>query len=87
MNTNTRKKRRVDQFVRGIFLASTLLSASFIIIIIIFIVMKGITPFITDNDGLGVVNIWTFLTGSVWLQGTAFQSNLYAVGILRFWRY
>lgn len=82
MNTNTRKKKRVDQIVRSIFLASTLLSASFIIIIVIFIVMKGITPFITDNDGLGVVNIWTFLTGTVWLQGTAFQSNLYAVGFI-----
>ena len=82
MNTNTKRKKRVDRIVRSIFMASTILSASFIIVIVIFIVMKGITPFVTDNDGLGVVNIWKFVTGSVWLKGTAFQSNLYAVGFI-----
>jgi phosphate transport system permease protein len=63
-------------------MAATLLSASFIIVIVIFIIMKGITPFVTDNDGLGPVNIWKFITGSVWLKGTAFQSNLYSVGFI-----
>mgnify|MGYP000005859847 CR=1 FL=1 len=82
MNTNTKRKKRVDQLVRGLFMAATLLSASFIIVIVIFIIIKGITPFITDNDGLGAVNIWKFITGTVWLKGTAFQSNLYGVGYI-----
>ncbi|MBN2604872.1 MAG: phosphate ABC transporter permease subunit PstC [Bacilli bacterium] len=82
MNTSTRRKKRVDQLIRSVFLVATLLSASFIIIIVIFIVIKGITPFITNNDGLGVVNVWTFLTGTVWLKGTAFQSNLYSIGFI-----
>lgn len=82
MNANTKKKKRIDQLVRSVFMASTILSASFIVVIVIFIVMKGITPFVTDNDGLGAVNIWTFLTETVWLKGTAFKSNLYGVGFI-----
>lgn len=76
------KKENTDIVVRMFFLISAIISASFIIIIIIFITMKGIIPFITDNDGIGHVNIIRFLTGDVWLSGTAFQSNLYSVGFI-----
>lgn len=76
------KKELVDFIVRVFFLLSTVLSASFIVIIVIFIAAEGLIPFVTDNDGIGAVNVWRFLTGMTWLEGTAFQSNLYAVGFI-----
>jgi len=76
-------KREVTDFiVRIIFLVATIISASFIIIIIVFIAEEGIKPFITDNDGLGNVDVIRFLMGTTWLEGTAFQSNLYGVGFI-----
>lgn len=76
------KKEIVDFLVRLVFLISTIVSASFIIIIIAFIAREGIKPFVTDNDGLGAVNLFRFLSGRVWLTGTTFQSNLYSVGFI-----
>ena len=68
--------------IRSVFLMATIISASFIIIIVVFITMKGIIPFITDNGGIGNVNVFRFLTSTVWLEGTAFKSNLYGVGFI-----
>ncbi len=76
------KKEIIDSIVRIFFLIMTIISASFIIIIIVFISIKGIVPFVTNNNGIGRVNIIEFLTGNVWLRGTAFQSNLYSVGFI-----
>ncbi|QMS86010.1 phosphate ABC transporter permease subunit PstC [Candidatus Xianfuyuplasma coldseepsis] len=76
------RKERVDFIIHSMFLLATVVSASFIIIIVIFIAQEGMIPFVTDNDGLGAVNLWRFLTGFTWLKGTAFQSNLYAVGYI-----
>lgn len=76
------KKEFIDLFIRGLFLFTTILSASFIIIIVVFIAREGIKPFVTNNDGLGRVDLIRFLTGTVWLRGTAFQSNLYSVGFI-----
>lgn len=71
-----------DFMVRTMFFLSTVLSASFIVVIVIFIMERGVVPFVTDNDGIGKVDIVSFLTGTTWLQGTAFLSNLYAVGFI-----
>ena len=79
---NTSKKSLIDKFTRFVFLSMTILSASFILIIIIFITREGIKPFISDNGGLGPVNLVRFLMGTTWLRGTAFQSNLYGVGFI-----
>lgn len=76
------KKEFIDLLIRGLFLFTTILSASFIIIIVVFIAREGIKPFVTNNDGLGRVDLIRFLTGTVWLRGTAFQSNLYSVGFI-----
>jgi phosphate transport system permease protein len=76
------KKELIDKITKTIFLLFTILSASFIIIIIFFVAEEGIKPFVTDNDGLGSVNLITFLTGTVWLKGAAFASNLYSVGFI-----
>jgi phosphate transport system permease protein len=58
------------------------LSASFIFIIAGVILVKGMTPFITDNQGLGAVPFIPFLTGNTWLIGPTFASNLYSVGFI-----
>lgn len=76
------RKELVDFLVRSFFFISSVISASFIIIIVVFIAEKGLVPFVTDNDGLGVVNVFTFITGMEWLQGQAFVSNLYGVGFI-----
>ena len=76
------RKELIDSFVRIFFLSMTIISASFIILIVIFISIKGIVPFVTDNNGVGRVNVIEFLTGNVWLRGTAFKSNLYSVGFI-----
>jgi phosphate transport system permease protein len=81
LNLNT-KSDVLDFAIKSLFLIATIISASFIVIIIVFVTAEGIIPFITDNDGLGRVNLFRFLTGDVWLQGTAFASNLYAVGFI-----
>lgn len=81
LNINT-KSDVLDFVIKSLFLIATIISASFIVIIIIFVTVEGIIPFVTDNDGLGRVNLFRFLTGDVWLEGTAFVSNLYGVGFI-----
>ncbi len=76
------KKEAIDFFIRSFFLLATIVSASFIVIIIFFIAEEGIKPFVTDNDGIGRVNVIRFLMGTTWLEGTAFKSNLYSVGFI-----
>jgi len=81
-NKRVHKKEIVDKIAKYIFMSSAIISSSFIIVIIVFIVMKGITPFITDNNGIGSVHLFKFLTGTTWLQGTTFLSNAYGVGFI-----
>lgn len=82
--TQKRKSRntfsKMDRITRNILLGFGILSSSFIFIIAIFITLEGIIPFVTDNDGLGTVNLWNFLTGTVWLSGRTFVSTTYGVG-------
>lgn len=75
-------KEIIDFFARLVFLITTIISASFIIIIIVFVAREGIKPFVTDNGGLGSVNLVRFLTGTTWLEGPTFRSNLYSVGFI-----
>lgn len=76
------KNALVDQSVKGILQVLAILSASFIFVIAGVILVKGITPFITTNGGLGAVPLIPFLTGNTWLIGPTFQSNLYSVGFI-----
>ena len=71
---------KTDRLTRNILLGFGILSSSFIFIIAIFITLEGIIPFVTDNNGLGTVNLWNFLTGTVWLSGRTFVSTTYGVG-------
>ncbi|MDP2424994.1 MAG: phosphate ABC transporter permease subunit PstC [Candidatus Izemoplasmatales bacterium] len=79
---STKKNRITDKITQHIFLGTALLSASFIFIVVGIIFVQGIRPFVTDNQGLGSVNLWSFLTGDVWLIGATFASNLYSVGFI-----
>jgi len=79
---NTKKSLIIDQIAKNIFKGTAILSASFIFIIAGIIMTRGLIPFITDNQGIGRVQVWSFLTGDVWLEGITFASNLYSVGFV-----
>jgi len=79
---NTRKRRFFDNLMRGVFLSAAVVSASFIFVIAGIILVEGIIPFVTDNQGVGSVDLWKFITGATWLEGVTFYSNLYGVGFI-----
>ena len=68
----------IEQILKGL----AILSGSFIFIIAGVIIAKGLTPFLTNNGGLGSVPVLPFLVGDTWLTGPTFQSNLYSVGFI-----
>ncbi|MFP4178175.1 MAG: phosphate ABC transporter permease subunit PstC [Acholeplasmataceae bacterium] len=78
----TKRAHAIDRMTKYALYAITLLSASFIIIIAGVILVRGLTPFITQNDGLGRVRVIPFLTGDTWLTGVYFQSSLYGIGFI-----
>lgn len=71
------QKLKKDQRMRLVFLMAALLSASAIAVIIIFISMKGISPFLPGYK-YGTVNVMEFLTGSVWRK----DQGVYGVGFI-----
>jgi phosphate transport system permease protein len=84
-----RQKNKRDDIFRMIFQGASLLSASFVIMIIIIISIKGINPFIQSYEGfnnvtgivtLEPVNAFRFLTGMQWLNGPVGASSAYAIG-------
>lgn len=76
------KNSLIDLSVYQILRGLAILTASFIFVVAGVIFAKGVTPFITDNGGLGAVPVVPFLTGNTWLIGPTFQSNLYSVGFI-----
>ncbi len=80
--TKYQKNAVIDQVVKAGLFSFALLSSSFIFVVIGVIIVKGATPFFTDNSGIGAVNIFKFLIGDTWLTGTAFHSNLYSIGFI-----
>ncbi len=81
MKTNQAKKW-IDQLVEKILFFMALLSASFIVMVVLVIIERGLSPFFSNNDGLGSVNLLRFLTGIVYLDGPTFASNGYGIGYL-----
>lgn len=79
---NTTASRIIDRLVKFALLATALISASFIFLIAGIVLVRGAIPFLTDNLGIGRVDLWSFLTGDVWLIGVTFASNLYSVGFI-----
>jgi phosphate transport system permease protein len=86
---NINKKNLIDRISQTVFLSSAVLSASFIVLIIIFIAFKGLSPFISTYEGynfqqgtveLQPVNPIGFITGMQWLGGTLGLSSDYGIG-------
>jgi phosphate transport system permease protein len=86
---NIKRKNRLDAISQSFFMASAILSASFIVLIIVFIAFKGLSPFLLNYEGynfqqgtvtLDPVNLISFLTGSQWLGGTLGLSSDYGIG-------
>ncbi len=76
------KNKIIDIITRNLLFFLAILSSSFVFVVAGVILVKGITPFISDNGGLGSVSLWRFLTGDTWLIGESFNSNLYSVGFI-----
>ena len=79
--SSIKKKTIIDQIVKIVFLAITILCASVIIFIVSFILIKGITPFVHryEIDGqFYSVNFFRFLGGTTWYQ----YPNLYSIGFI-----
>lgn len=86
---NIKRKNTIDGVTQAIFMASAILSASFIVMIIVFIAFKGLSPFLLNYEGynfqqgtvdLDPVNPISFLTGNRWLGGTLGLSSDYGIG-------
>lgn len=71
------KKLKKDQRMRFIFMLAALVSSSMIAVIIIFISIKGISPFLPNYE-YGSVNIFDFLTGNTWRK----DQGVYGVGFI-----
>lgn len=84
---NIDRKNRTDLISRYYFLITAMLSASFIIMIVVFVVGKGIQPFVS-NDYMNTtltgtmdrVNFFDFITKDMWLDGPVGQSSMYGIG-------
>ena len=72
----------IDQITKNVFKSAALLSASFVIVIAVIVLIRGVYPFITDNEGLGRVDLFHFLSSDIWLIGETFVSNVYAIGFI-----
>ncbi len=84
-----KKKNRSDAILRHIFKTASLLSASFVILVVIVIAIKGMSPFITSYTGfhtttgeilLEPVNPIRFITNMQWLTGAVGATSDYGVG-------
>jgi phosphate transport system permease protein len=71
------KKLKKDQHMRLMFMLAALISSSAIAIIIIFISIKGILPFLPDYT-YGQVDLVGFLTGTLWRK----DQGIYGVGFI-----
>lgn len=70
-------KKLADKSFKSLTKAMALLSASFICIIVVFIVIKGIAPFL-PNYAYGQQNVWSFLVGNTYRQ----DQGVYGVGFI-----
>lgn len=84
MEVNIKKiknKTVIDKIVRSIFLTLTIISSAIIVVIVLFIIIKGISPFVKsyEIDGsLYKVNSFSFLFGTTWFK----NPNIYGAGFI-----
>lgn len=72
-----KRSKSFDRFFEYFFMAMAMLSASFIVIIVLFVFTKGISPFMKNYE-YGQVNLYEFLTGNVYRQ----DMQIYGVGFI-----
>ena len=72
-----RRNKILDKISRYLFMGMAVLSASFIVIIVLFVFVKGVSPFL-PNYQYGQVDILAFLTGNVYRQ----DLGIYGVGFI-----
>lgn len=73
-----RRKKAWDKFFKGLFWVAGFISAIFILLIIVFIIRKGIGPFLPSYPG-GAYPLGRFLTGFQWRQDSAVYGVLFIV--------
>lgn len=76
VSTKTKKaNKRTDKILKGILLGAAILSALFILIIIIVVALRGLRPFFGSYNGIRI-NIFNFITG------TTYSPPLYRIGYI-----
>lgn len=70
-------KQKIDQAVRKLFFLAAFVSGISIVVITLFILMKGVRPFLPGYQ-YGTVSLSEFLLGSVWRQ----DQGVYGVGFI-----
>lgn len=73
--TNKTKKLIIEKLTVIFLLIPTVLSASFVFLIIFFISKRGISPFLVSEYGTLHADFWHFLIGTTWYQ----PPNVYGV--------
>lgn len=69
-------KRMIDKIMHLLFFGITLISASVIVFIVLFIIVKGLAPFISYGENN--VDIFKFLFSTTWYQAP----NIYGIGFV-----
>ncbi len=72
-----KKNKAIDKGTRWFFLSMALLSSSFIVILVLFIFIRGVGPFISGYK-YGSINLIDFLTGLSYRQ----DKQIYGVGFI-----
>lgn len=79
LDKHTRRVKRIDKIVTYGFLATAAIALSIIFIITIYMLIKGIQPFIGTYEQ-GNVNVFNFIFGMSWLDGRLGLSPNYGIG-------
>ncbi|MBN2505021.1 MAG: phosphate ABC transporter permease subunit PstC [Bacilli bacterium] len=60
------RKHRIDKLVKLSLMIPTVISASFVVFIVVFVTKRGVSPFLVSQYGDLRVGILPFLTGTTW---------------------
>jgi phosphate transport system permease protein len=74
---NIKRKLKEDAFFKMLFMACAILSSLMIVIIVVFIMLKGLLPFLPGYK-YGMQNFIKFFFGSIWRQ----DQGIYGVGFI-----
>lgn len=72
-----KQNKTIDKIFKYLFMAMAILSASFIVIIVLFVFSKGISPFLPGYEH-GQVDFISFICGSIYRQ----DEGIYGVGFI-----